>query len=160
VGKRCATYRGFWVNPLSADQVRSGVLGWGCFKSVRVAQRSFLRVRGGSVIRWLFDLLDKTLHAPVWPHVKRWQNMRRNFVLWALLPLAAYVSAQSPPLPAFDAASVRPDPPGPGTMMRETPGNVNYIKIPLVSVIARAWNVQGLQVAGPDFIKIGLCARI
>jgi len=86
--------------------------------------------------------------------------MRRNFVLWALLPLAAYVSAQSPPLPAFDAASVRPDPPGPGTMMRETPGNVNYIKIPLVSVIARAWNVQGLQVAGPDFIKIGLCARI
>jgi hypothetical protein len=45
-------------------------------------------------------------------------------------------------------------------MMRETPGNVNYIKIPLVSVIARAWNVQGLQVAGPDFIKIGLCARI
>jgi uncharacterized protein (TIGR03435 family) len=37
-------------------------------------------------------------------------------------------------------------------MMRETPGNLNYIGVPLVSVIARAWGVEGLQIAGPSWI--------
>ena len=54
--------------------------------------------------------------------------------------------AQPQKSPVFDVASVKPHPgASPGTMMRESPGSVNYIGIPLMSVIARAWDVEGFR---------------
>jgi len=53
---------------------------------------------------------------------------------------------------AFDAVSVKPRPPGPGMMNRETSGRIDYVGIPLMVVIARAYNVDGFQVAAPDWV--------
>ena len=53
---------------------------------------------------------------------------------------------------AFDAASVKPRPAGPGTMNRETPGRIDYVGIPLMVVIARTYNVDSFQVAAPDWV--------
>src|ERR1700691_1938525 len=55
--------------------------------------------------------------------------------------------------PAFDVASVKMrERAGPGTMMRETPGHLDYVGIPLMSVIARAYDVQNLRVVGPAWV--------
>ncbi len=55
---------------------------------------------------------------------------------------------------AFDAASVKPRPQGgPGTMMRETTGRIDYVGIPLMAVIARAYDVNGVQVAAPAWVS-------
>ncbi len=81
--------------------------------------------------------------------------MKITFMAWAVLVLAVWQPlAQPQKPPVFDVASVKPHPgvAGPGTMMRETAGSVNYIGIPLMSVIARAWDVAGMQVVGPSWI--------
>jgi uncharacterized protein (TIGR03435 family) len=80
--------------------------------------------------------------------------MKSKLAGWAVVFFVfPHLLAQSPRSPEFDAASVRPHPrAGPGTMMRETPGNLNYIGIPLMSVVARAYNVEGLQVVGPPWL--------
>ena len=57
---------------------------------------------------------------------------------FAAVGLAAALFGQSMALcqkpPAFDAASVKMrERAGPGTMMRETPGHIDYVGIPLLS---------------------------
>jgi uncharacterized protein (TIGR03435 family) len=64
-----------------------------------------------------------------------------------LILVVAALLAQS-----FDAASIKPRPPGPGTMMRETKGRIDYVGIPLLSVIARAYSVNFPQVIAPDWV--------
>ena len=66
------------------------------------------------------------------------------------IPLIAWAAllAQS-----FDAASIRPRPAGPGVMNRESPGRIDYVGVPLRVVIARAYNVDAIQVAAPDWVS-------
>lgn len=80
--------------------------------------------------------------------------MKSKVIGWAICLSAFWQPlAQPQKSPAFDVASVRPHPgAGPGTMMRESPGSVNYIGIPLMSVVARAWDVEGMRVVGPPWL--------
>lgn len=64
-----------------------------------------------------------------------------------LLLLAAALLAQS-----FEAASIKLRPPGPGTMNRESPGGIDYVGVPLMVVIARAYSVGSFQIVAPDWI--------
>lgn len=80
--------------------------------------------------------------------------MKSKLIRWAIPVLVFWQPlAQSQKAPEFDVASVKLHPgAGPGTMMRETPGSLNYIGIPLMSVIARAWGVDGTRILGPSWI--------
>jgi len=82
-------------------------------------------------------------------------SMRSQYVQIAILLAASHqLPAQSERTPEFDAASVKAHPAkgAGGTMMRETPGSLNYIGVPLMSVIARAYGVEGLQIVGPSWV--------
>ena len=75
----------------------------------------------------------------------------------AALLCCAAAFAQTPPTPAFEAASVKPSPAGsriwptlrggPGT---SDPGRIVYTNVTLSRVLERAYDVRTYQVSGPD----------
>lgn len=82
--------------------------------------------------------------------------MRTKICMILAVATSACLFAQSAtPSPAFDVASVKRTPAGSGTStrMNETAGTINYINVPLKSVIRRAYQLQDSQIAGPDWLN-------
>ena len=82
--------------------------------------------------------------------------MLRRAVLFLLAPFWA-AAQTAPPPPEFEAASVKPVPPGteyggmrggPGT---SSPGQIQYEATTLRAIVARAYGVQRFQIAGPKW---------
>src|ERR1035438_715280 len=95
--------------------------------------------------KWGLELLliEITLNDPAPSRVvfNSWSSaaefMIRKFIGWAICGLAFFWQplAQPQKSPVLDVASVKPHPgASPGTMMRESPGSVNYIGIPLMKI--------------------------
>jgi len=85
----------------------------------------------------------------------------KNFALlvsaWSMFALSASVLAQDPPgaTPAFEVASVRPNPAG-GNRIEVTPGGLTITSATLATCIKWAYGVQDRQVSGASSAVSGL----
>ena len=80
--------------------------------------------------------------------------MRSLFVCAAAALSVATTLAQAPVSPAFDVVSVKRNVTGGPQMMRNAPGNVTMVNIPVRQVIRQAYGLQEFQiVGGPDWIS-------
>ena len=77
--------------------------------------------------------------------------MRRTLVLALTLAMAP-LQAQSPP--AFDVVSIKPNRSGaPGSDTNTFPGRISLVNVTPLSLILRAFGVQGFQIVGyPDWV--------
>ena len=77
----------------------------------------------------------------------------RTAVFACLLALPAAL-AQTDPLPAFEAASVKPNRTGSGSSSSHTrPGNLQLVNMSLRSIITMAYGLKDYQLTGPDWLN-------
>ncbi len=78
----------------------------------------------------------------------------RTAVLACLLACLPPASAQTDPLPAFEAASVKPNHSGSGSSSSHTrPANLQLVNMSLRSIIAMAYGLKDYQLTGPDWLN-------
>jgi len=64
------------------------------------------------------------------------------------------IFSQSAPLPAFEAASIKPNTSGSGSSSSNgSKGQIVFTNVPLRRLIMRAYNLQDYQVSGPDWMS-------
>lgn len=74
--------------------------------------------------------------------------MKLVVCLAVALSLTVAVAAQSPPAPAFDVTSVKRNTSGGPMRIRNTPGYLNAVSIPVMQLIRMAYQMQDFQIIG------------
>ena len=77
------------------------------------------------------------------------RDMRTTVAAWLVVATVSVMSAQDTSRPAFDVASVKPNPTGaPGSSGRTGKGSVTFTNMNLRSLIANAYDVRGSRIVG------------